>query len=109
NNAVNGGPITGNTVIIINGILDGTYTVTETVPTDSGYILTAQVNGLNNVIHNNSFSFTVDNDEYVALTNTCKAVAPTDYEANVAPFVLMFAGSMLVMFGGKRRKKKKEE
>ena len=109
NNPVNGGPITGNTVIVINGILDGAYTLTETIPDQSGYILTAEVDHVNRVVTNHAFSVTVSNrDVEVVMTNTCNAVSPTGLTHAYAPFILMVAAGMalalIVTVGCRRRR-----
>ena len=109
NNPVNGGPITGNTEIVINGILDGTYTLTETIPDQSGYILTAEVDNVNRVVTNHAFSVTVSNrDVVVVMTNTCNAVSPTGLTHAYAPFILMAAAGMalalIVTVGCRRRR-----
>ena len=109
NNPVNGGPITGNTVIVINGILDGDYTLAETIPDQSGYILTAIVNSVNQKVTNHAFSVTVNNmDVEVVMTNTCNAVSPTGLTHAYAPFILMAAAGMalalIVTVGCRRRR-----
>ena len=112
NKPVNGGPITGNTIIVINGVLDGNYTLTETLPADSGYILTATVGGVSATVQNGALSVTVNNaDLQVEMINTWEAVAPTDYSSNSGPFaaILGLGAVMLVtVVTGSRRRRKEE-
>ncbi len=105
----NGGPIKDNTRIVINGILNGTYTITETIPTGSGYVLTAMIDSVTEQVSNGAFSVTVnDADRSVVMTNTRNAVSPTGYTARVLPFAMMLACGLFlipVTLSGKRRKK----
>ena len=113
NNSVNGGPITGKTVINIDGILAGDYTITETIPAElDGYVLTATVRGVNATVTNNErFPVKVDNDNVtVVMTNTWNAVAPTGIGFNLIPFLVMAAaGTILIVIVATGRKRRREE
>ena len=113
NNSVNGGPITGKTVIRINGILDGTYTVTETIPAElDGYVLTATINNNTTAaVNNNAFGVTVNNNDVtVVMTNTRNAVAPTGFGFNLIPFLVMAAvGTILIVIAATGRKRRRKE
>ncbi len=107
NNPVNGGPITDKTVIVINGVLDGTYIIAETIPPESGYILTATVGGINAAVNGDAFSVTVNNANVnVAMTNTRNAIAPTGYQGNAhnsGYLILLFEGLLFADIAFMRR------
>jgi len=111
NTPVNGGPITGNTVIVINGILGGNYTLEETIPVGSGYTLAAKVRDVNATVNDGAFSVTVNNDDVsVVMTNTRNAVAPTGLHLANAPFILMAAAGLLLgLIATIFRKRRREE
>ena len=111
NNLVNGGPITDGTVIVINGILDGTYEVAETIPAGSGYTLTATVGGINAAVNNNAFQVTVNNADVsvVMINERANVIAPTGLSFSNEIFLAMLAFGALIAAAGVFLKKKEAD
>ena len=90
--------------VTISGLSEGDYTITES----NGAILTAEIEGEPQTVHNHSVDITLNANTKLDLFNEMVPVAPTGYSANKAPYAWMLSTgcvlALAILMGRRRRK-----